>query len=273
MRGPSIIQLVFLSIVAICTCSAASALDANGAETSSRSQEKTPIYLQNLHSAIAPSMFLISHANAVAAHLNLDWAKMSQLRQTIANGGDPVATTRGQKESVILLSQWAELKAGMMLALKGDYAAMFFDTAKGRWATCASFSTDGVVQPMTFCAFNSNVDLPVPCRAPKQSIDFLVITDRSQSLYEAPNNYNVGPYACSKTEIVEARKLAHEAAPAKRYLSNVFRWSENDSVETYTAGSSACDKEKYPTCCHRACCNSGFSSSPFCQANDSRRCY
>lgn len=272
MRRGAIAKSLFAATVIILVCSDSIAVNV-GDEVNQGQLTKTPLHIQNLHEITSPSLYLICRADAVVAQLNLDWAKISRIYQTVVNGGDLVASGGNQIETMTMLSQWRELKDGVASAFKKDYAATFFDASHGRWATCASFSTTGVVPPVTFCGLNSKIDLPVPCRAPKQGVDYIYTSDNAQTLYEAPNKFNVGPYACSNEEVEDAKATTHHTL-WKGYISSIFSERIFDTVDVYTARSSDCSNNaKNSTCCHRACCNSGFSSSPFCQAHDLRRCY
>lgn len=261
-----------VATTAIFVCSSLFAC-ATGEEVNQPRNAKAPLHVQNLHNTTLASEYLISRADAVAKHLNLDWTKLSRFYRTIVYGGDPVASGSNQRDIMMLLSQWADIKAGMASAFERDYGATFFDLSHGRWTTCASFSTTGSVRPVTFCGLNSKLDLPVPCRAPKPEIDYIDPGDDIQGLYEAPNKFNVGLYACSSQEAKDARATAHERQVSKNYTPSMFKRRKFDSAEVYIAGSSVCNDVRQSTCCQRACCNSGFHSSPFCQAQDSRRCY
>lgn len=246
--------------------------------------ENSTNFLSNMHNAVSPAMFPIATSDAVAAHLDLNWAKMANFSHLVANGGSPQwIASSGPRLTIMELTQWVILKSAMRVAFQTDYAATFFNVKKGMWATCASFSSTGYQYPVTFCASNMALDLPIPCRAPEQSIDYITVDENSPSMYEKPTARNVATFSCSASEVGVAQMKARLITDSKKPLSTITGWSARDSYSgeyeqdfevTYQSSEEPdCDRGACNDC-YQGCCNSGYSSSsPYCRSDESRACY
>lgn len=240
---------------------------------------------------------------------DLNWTRMTAIQTRRTMFGNLTSALGASEEQYWHDDrvQWAALVSMIHRAFACSQTASFYNTILDRWSTCALLSsTSG--EPVAFCGTNRALHLPVPCRSPKQGLDFLEAVIEGQvapAMYEQPSSDNTGAMECSWKQIERARregskigkrfKRVRRNPKTERPYDSVYSGSTTRRAEaasdpmsmphmqrqsdalvftvTYLP-SSACSQAMYYWNCYSICCNSQWAStSYFCQSESATMCH